>query len=113
MAQVKERLMSFEEAKDRYVHRYTMEHVPQWATRPRSDGTFYAPQYRTDREWYDKTLFPGEGGWEPDDTSCCSMHQSWPLGLWLTEGPYDGQCMTPLSDAALAVVKARLGGVDG
>lgn len=70
----------FEEAKTRYVHRYTLEHVPAWARSPRDDGTFYAPQYRTDREWYDSTLFPGEPGHIGDRNHCYSTKETWPLG---------------------------------
>lgn len=73
------------EAKNQYVHRYTMEHVPQWAKKPCGNGKYYAPQYRTDQEWYDNTLFP------PDPmcykTDCCSTGQTWPLGHWL-DAPY-------------------------
>ena len=70
--------LSFEKAKAMYVHRFTMEHVPAWARYPRIDGTFYAPQYITDQEWYDNTVFP------PDErcykTDCYSRNPSWPLG---------------------------------
>jgi hypothetical protein len=86
------RPISFEEAKRRYPHRFTMEYVPAWSHHPlppRADGTerHYAPQYRTDREWYDKTLFPGEGHVSRRDRHCYSAGQSFPVGLFLTE-PY-------------------------
>lgn len=89
------RKLSFEEAKRRYVHRFTMEHVPSWACeRPcDSGGTatwYYAPQYRTDKEWYDNTAFPGE----PEHilgarhNGCCdSRNPSWPIGQQLAQ-PY-------------------------
>lgn len=79
--------MSFEEAKRRYIQRYTMEHVPRWALKCLEPGKFYAPQYRTDREWYDNTIFPGEEGYpfSKRETSCYTNGQSWPLGLWLTK----------------------------
>ena len=38
---------------------------------------YYAPQYRTDREWYDNTVFPPESGFKD---SCESRNPSWPLG---------------------------------
>jgi len=83
--------LSFEEAKRRYVYRYTMEHVPSWAhTLNTGNGFYYAPQYRTDREWYDNTLFPGDPEhkeWGGDRNHCVSRNQSWPLGKWLTT-PY-------------------------
>lgn len=76
---------SFNTAKAQYQHRFTMEHVPQWANTPHN-GKYYAPQYRTDKEWYEKTLFPGEPGSLFDD-ACYSTGQSWPLGQWLDK-PY-------------------------
>jgi len=79
------RLISFEEARRQYVHRYTMEHKPEWAKLPcAGNGRFYAPQYSTDREWYANTIFPGEGP-EAGDDHCYSTGQTWPLGKWLEE----------------------------
>lgn len=87
-----ERKISFEEAKNRYPHRFTMEHVPSHVLNPRPSGDYYAPQYRTDREWYDNTCFPGEDFGdglkvEANSTSCYSINQSFPLGYFLME-PY-------------------------
>jgi hypothetical protein len=70
--------ISFESACNRYVHRFTMEHVPAWAKEVREDGTYYAPHYRSDREWYDNTEFP------PVFDGCYSTGQTWPLGKELT-----------------------------
>jgi hypothetical protein len=73
--------LSFKEACAQYVHRYTMEHVPNWASTPAPNGKYYAPQYKTDREWYANSEFP------PDPvcygTDCYSSGQTWPLGKWL------------------------------
>lgn len=88
------RKVSFERAKALYVHRYTMEHVPAWVqcgTLTGDDGvpTFYAPQYASDREWYDNTVFPGEPDfpeWQ-DNWHCYSRNQTWPLGKSLSQ-PY-------------------------
>jgi hypothetical protein len=83
---------SFEEAKRRFPGRFTMEHAPRWARCSGpvilSGGTvrYYAPQYRTDREWYDGTKFPGERDCVSED-HCFSFLPSWPLGRWL-EAPY-------------------------
>lgn len=82
--------MNFEQAKAAYVHRFTMEHVPAWAARrPRDDGGtatwFYAPQYRTDKEWFENTLFPPSNPFHKKD--CHSSNQSWPLGQHL-DAPY-------------------------
>lgn len=79
-----QRPISFEQAKAQYVHRYTVEHVPQWAMRPHSDGLFYAPQFSSDREWYDNTLFPGEGHISKRSKYCFTSGQTWPHGQWLT-----------------------------
>jgi hypothetical protein len=84
------RKISFEQAKARYLHRFTMEHVPAWAS---SYCTFagarkyYAPQFRTDREWYDATKFKGEKGWHGISDDCYTTGQTWPLGEWL-DAPY-------------------------
>jgi len=85
------RPISFEEAKARYVHRYTMEHVPQWAKDQTLvvDGQvrYYAPHYRSDREWYENTTFPGENDIPKRAKYCNSHGETWPLGHSLVK-PY-------------------------
>lgn len=76
------RPVSFELAKARYVHRYTMDHVPAWARAKAHNGKFYAPQYRSDREWYELTKFHGESELA-DKKHCYSSGQTWPVGEWL------------------------------
>jgi hypothetical protein len=78
---------TFEEAKARYVHRFTMEYVPRWALEQRPDGSHYAPQYRSDREWYEHTKFPGEPGLHGNSKRCETTGQTWPLGQTLS-APY-------------------------
>ena len=73
-------MMTLQEAQRRYVHRFTLEHVPAWARRPRTDGTFYAPQYRSDREWFENTLFPPHHPYGKRCTNCYSTGATWPLG---------------------------------
>lgn len=75
--------MTFEQATARYVHRYTMDHVPVWALTPAPNGKHYAPQFRTDREWYENTVFPPHN--PLSRTSCYTTNQTWPLGLWLAK----------------------------
>jgi hypothetical protein len=75
-----QRSLTFEQARATYPHRFTCEHVPRWALRQRDDGTFYAPQYRTDSEWYERTTFPGERHLSKRSPYCESSGQSWPLG---------------------------------
>lgn len=72
----------------RYVHRYTMQHVPAWAREPHN-GRYYAPQYRSDAEWYASTIFPGEPGYPygKRNRHCYTSGQTWPLGQWLN-APY-------------------------
>lgn len=72
--------LSFSDARAQYVHRFTMDHVPAWARKVRPDGTYYAPQYASDREWYERTKFPGEPGLPGDCKYCESSGQTWPLG---------------------------------
>ena len=79
---------TFEQAKRAYINRYTMEHVPQWARKICTNGFFYAPQYRTDLEWYENSTFKGEPDWFGTGSDCQSHNQSWPLGQWLDEPFY-------------------------
>jgi hypothetical protein len=79
------RVISFVQAKARYVHRFTMDHRPQWAIERARNGKFYAPQFRSDREWYDNTLFPGEAHVHPRERHCFTTGQTWPLGVWLDQ----------------------------
>ncbi len=89
---------TFEQAKAQYVHRFTMEHVPAWSRKtPFDDGgtekRYYAPQFRTDKEWYDATIFPGEEKYKAifvgggRKTHCYTTGQTWPLRKWLDQ-PY-------------------------
>ena len=84
------RKLSFEAAKACYTHRFTAEHVPAWARRRAPNGRFCAPQYASDREWYDRTVFPGEAAHilgRQHGGACDSRGQTWPLGKWL-DAPY-------------------------
>ena len=72
---------TFEQAKRLFPHRFTVEQVPSWAKRP-DNGRWYAPQFATDREWYNNTLFNGESDLAGRH-HCYTSNQSWPLGEWL------------------------------
>lgn len=90
MAKSKSKSISFEDAKRKYVNRFTMEHVPVWASFvTNADNKFHAPQYRTDLEWYENTEFPPHKDF-PRNQSCRSNNQSWPLGKWLDK-PYNSR----------------------
>ncbi|KKS05286.1 MAG: hypothetical protein UU59_C0051G0006 [candidate division WWE3 bacterium GW2011_GWE1_41_27] len=77
--------MNFEKAKRNYVNRFTMDHVPTWALTPANNGKYYAPQYISDKEWYDNTFFPPHKLCYKSD--CYSTNQTWPIGQWLDK-PY-------------------------
>lgn len=89
---MRNRVISLTEAKKQFINRFTMEHIPQWAidkpTPAHSGGTanwFYAPQYKTDLEWYENTIFPGEENLAKNSAYCESKNPSWPLGQTLLE----------------------------
>ncbi|WP_440820389.1 hypothetical protein [Pseudomonas aeruginosa] len=46
-----------EEAKRLYVHRYTGDHKPFWATRPMPNGNAYPVQFADDADWLANTRF--------------------------------------------------------
>lgn len=88
-----ERALSFQQAKAAYGHRYTMEHVPDWAKRPlfhpdRKTYVYCAPQFRTDREWYEATRFKGEDGWIGIGSDCYTTGHTWPLGEGFLAEPF-------------------------
>lgn len=80
------RPISFEIACARYPHRFTLEHVPTWARASLGDK-YYAPQFRSDREWYENTKFPGELDKAFLQGGCYTTGQTWPRGQWL-DAPY-------------------------
>jgi len=90
-----DRIVRFSQAKKLYVNRYTMEHVPAWAkapvNHPERGTVYYAPQYRTDKEWYENSVFPGEAidglVVQKNETHCMTRNATWPLGKWLDK-PY-------------------------
>lgn len=82
------RPLTLAQAQARYVHRFTADHVPAWARVQRDDGSYYAPQYASDAEWYNATRFPGEGGIPSRACHCESSGQTWPLGQSLP-APFD------------------------
>lgn len=80
------RTLTFEQAKAQFPNRYTMENVPAHAKVPATNGKYYAPQYSSDAEWYQRTFFKGESELATA-RHCYSTCPSWPLGQWLDE-PY-------------------------
>ncbi len=79
------RKLSIEEAKARYINRFTLDHVPAWARQVNpGNGKFYAPQYESDAQWYERTFFAGESELATR-RHCYSTCPSWPLGQWLDQ----------------------------
>jgi hypothetical protein len=104
-----QRAISLATARAQYVHRYTLEHVPAWAYRPcEGNGRYYAPGYRTDAEWYEKTTFPGENGLPRREDHCQSADATWPLGKWLKSPCPAYAYLAANSDAKLAEMRAAL-----
>lgn len=96
-------------ARAQYVHRYTLEHVPDWARRPcEGNGRFYAPQYRSDAEWYAATKFPGEGGLSRRSDHCESFGQTWPFGKWLKKPCPVFAYLAASDDSKLAEMRSDL-----
>jgi hypothetical protein len=82
------RKLSFREACGIYNNRFTMEYIPLWSEIPREDKTYFAPQFETDREWYNNVKFFGEEGWKGEDKAYCyTIGETWPLGESLDK-PY-------------------------
>jgi hypothetical protein len=86
------RELSFAAACSKYVHRFTTEHIPSWSKQQMENGNHYAPQYASDREWYDNTYFPGESGHimgKLHGGQCDSRNATFPLGKFLSM-PFKG-----------------------
>lgn len=83
---MKSRPLSFTEACARFPHRYTVDHIPAHVRHRQPNGLFLAPQYASDGEWYEKTLFAGESPLA-NSRYCHSDGQSWPFGQWLDVQP--------------------------
>ena len=76
--------MAFEQAKNRYVHRFTADHIPDWARQKADNGRYHAPGFSSDRDWYEKTIFPGEGNIS-SRSRFCESKPDFPFGKWLVE----------------------------
>lgn len=81
------------QAQARYPHRFTMDHVPDWARRRPCDHggpsqRYYAPQFRSDAEWYENTVFHEEVAQAGLTFRDAISKPTWPLGQWL-DHPFD------------------------
>lgn len=62
-----------------YVNRYTKQHVPAWAKRPRPDGTAYPVQFASDADWLANTLFRVRRDGSLDERQAfCHSTPTWP-----------------------------------
>lgn len=69
-----------EEAKRRFLGRYTGEHMPNWAKRPMSNGKAYPVQFADDADWLANTEFfvvkdRSRLAYKPGH---CVSHPTWP-----------------------------------
>ena len=67
-----------------YVHRFTRQHVPQWARRLMPNGRAYPVQFASDSEWLARTLFPvtvKANGVIERRWGDCQSNPTWPDGL--------------------------------
>ena len=91
-----------------FVHRYTGNHVPSWTRKEAPNGTFYAPQYESDKEWLEKTMFPvvfKKGDMQlasGKDVHCQSNTPSFPWGQWL-DAPFKAGTPLPAKSVGLDV----------
>lgn len=65
-----------------FVHRFTLDHVPGWARKPRIDGSPYPVQFKSDAEWLANTKFQVHGTNLRLDRKCgdCRSTPTWPYG---------------------------------
>lgn len=96
------RPITFSQACARYVHRVTAQHWPSHVNNFEAPfkvengiPQFHSPQYLDDREWYERTLFPGESELAGRD-HCHSSQQTWPYGQWLS-APYNPRVRPPFA----------------
>lgn len=62
-----------------YVHRFTGQHKPTWARKPRPDGSDYPVQFKDDQDWLAHTEFyvTPKGRLDRRQDLCFS-HATWP-----------------------------------
>lgn len=62
-----------------YVHRFTGDHTPQWARKPRPSGEAYEVQFADDNDWLANTRFAvtAKGGLDKR-VRHCESNPTWP-----------------------------------
>lgn len=67
------------EALRRFVHRFTRDHVPDWARQPRPNGATYAVQFDSDADWLAHTMFATTNAGKLDNrVKRCESSPTWP-----------------------------------
>jgi hypothetical protein len=62
-----------------YVHRFTGQHKPDWASKEWKDGKPYPVQFKDDGDWLANTLFTvKENGRLDRRVSECQSYPTWP-----------------------------------
>lgn len=56
-----ERPLSIDEARRRFVKRFTLNHIPHWAKHKLPNGKYPGPRYESDQHWYATSEFIGFG----------------------------------------------------
>lgn len=70
-----------DEAKASYPHRYTRDHVPEWAKGLRPCGRPYPVHFDSDSDWLANTLFPvTKKGRIANRPQHCQSNPTWPDG---------------------------------
>ena len=63
----------------RYIHRFTGDHRPQWASKLMPNGKRYPLQFTNDQEWLHNTLFAvRKNGQINNKYNYCESHATWP-----------------------------------
>lgn len=71
-------------ALSKYVHRYTMDHVPQWV---RQAEVSYPVQFSGDKDWLANTFFHvTKEGYLDERYSHCESNPTWPNNPELRQG---------------------------
>ena len=62
-----------------FVHRFTRQHVPQWAKKEWKDGKPYPLQFDSDADWLAHTRFHvTSGGKLSESNDFCESSPTWP-----------------------------------
>lgn len=66
-------------ALNKFVHRFTKEHVPSWSKKEWKDGKTYPVQFASDREWLENTKFyVTKDGRLDNKHDSCESSATWP-----------------------------------